>query len=531
MAGSTRRRQRQRGGIDELPSGALRVRVYAGVDPVSKRRIYLTEVVPPGPKAGEKAEKARTKLLNQVDERRNPRTRANVGQLVDKWLSVIDVDPSTRRGYESKINKHVRPLLGPVPLAKLNVEALDSFYAELRRCREHCDGRRQLDHRTRWPHRCDEHTGRRCTPADSRGCRACRRACKPHVCKGLSDSTVRQVHWIISGALDRAVVWHWIAVSPAQHADKPPLPHPDPQPPTAQDAVRLADHAWSTDPDWGAFVWVMMTTGARRGEMCGLRWHHVDVEKSLITIRRAVYVDGRALREKDTKTHQQRRIVLDPETTQVLREQRGRARGRAELLGFELPPDAYVFSPDPDGRTPPHPDSVTQRYKRMANRLGIETTLKNLRHYSATELISAGVDVRTVAGRLGHGGGGTTTLRVYTAWSAEADQRAAATVSGRMPVRPRSQSAPESAGRTISAPENQAESTHPHQRIAADLRSAITCGALRPGDPLPAEKELASRYGVASSTAHRAVAALVHAGLVSASRGRHVVVPSIRPAS
>lgn len=82
-------------------------------------------------------------------------------------------------------------------------------------------------------------------------------------------------------------------------------------------------------------------------------------------------------------------------------------------------------------------DTVTQRYKRMATRLGINTTLKNLRHFNATELISACVDARTVAGRLGHGGGGATTLRVYTAWSAEADQRAVSHIDVRMPQRPR----------------------------------------------------------------------------------------------
>ncbi|MGW0231504.1 hypothetical protein ACWDWO_24625 [Actinopolymorpha singaporensis] len=51
----------------------------------------------------------------------------------------------------------------------------------------------------------------------------------------------------------------------------------------------------------------------------------------------------------------------------------------------------------------------------MAASLGIRTTLHKLHHYSATELIAAGVDVRTIAGRLGHGGGGATTLRVYAA--------------------------------------------------------------------------------------------------------------------
>ena len=62
--------------------------------------------------------------------------------------------------------------------------------------------------------------------------------------------------------------------------------------------------------------------------------------------------------------------------------------------------------------------------------------IHELRHYTATELISAGVDVRTVAGRLGHGGGGTTTLRTYAAWVAEADQRAAGALDEHMPALP-----------------------------------------------------------------------------------------------
>ena len=111
------------------------------MDPISKRRMYLSEVVPAGPRAGDQAERVRTRLLSQVDERRNPRTRATVGQLLDRWLEVLDVDPSTKRGYESKIGKHIRPLLGSVPLTRLDVETLDSFYAELRRCRDHCDRR------------------------------------------------------------------------------------------------------------------------------------------------------------------------------------------------------------------------------------------------------------------------------------------------------------------------------------------------------------------------------------------------------
>ena len=75
---------------------------------------------------------------------------------------------------------------------------------------------------------------------------------------------------------------------------------------------------------------------------------------------------------------------------------------------------------------------MTRRYKRLAEKLGLDSNLHELRHYSATELLTAGVDLRTVAGRLGHGDG-TTTLRHYAAWVAVADQRAAAVVSSRLP--------------------------------------------------------------------------------------------------
>ncbi len=380
MAGRPRTRSRQRGQVEELPSGALRVKVFAGRDPVSKRRLYLSETVPPGPRQGRLAEETRTRLLNQVDEKRNPRSRATVDQLIDRYLIVLKADPSTRRAYESKIRTHIRPLLGSIPLTRVDVELLDSFYAELRRCRDHCDGTPSIQHRTRATHRCDEHRGAPCAAADPTGCRACRRACQPHVCKGLSDSTVRQIHWIVSGALDRAVVWKWISVNPAGHADKPALPHPDPEPPTAAEAARLVEEAWRMALDWGAFVWTKMTTGARRGEMCGLRWLHLDLDKELITIRRTVSYDvSGGLIDKDTKTHQQRRVVLDPETAAVLRDHRERARARAAAIGEDLTADAYVFSPVPDGRTPLLPDTASHRYQSMATRLQIDTTLKNLR--------------------------------------------------------------------------------------------------------------------------------------------------------
>jgi integrase len=88
---SARRRVRQRGEIEILPSGSLRVRVTAGRDPVTKQRHYLTEVIAAGPLAEDEAEKALRRLLVQVDEKLNPRTAATVAVLLEKHFALLEV--------------------------------------------------------------------------------------------------------------------------------------------------------------------------------------------------------------------------------------------------------------------------------------------------------------------------------------------------------------------------------------------------------------------------------------------------------
>jgi integrase len=193
----------------------------------------------------------------------------------------------------------------------------------------------------------------------------------------------------------------------------------------------------------------------------------------VLTIRRAIAQHGTDRHEKDTKTHQQRRVSLDPETVKALAEHWDRCTARCVALGFPLARDAFVFSLSPDGREHLVPSSVTQRYSRLARRWGIHTHLHNLRHYSATELIAAGVDVRTVAGRLGHSGGGVTTLRVYAAWLAEADQRASTSLAARAPVRPESPAS--SSERALKRPKSPRESV---SRSNCGSRSSVVCTSM-----------------------------------------------------
>jgi hypothetical protein len=178
-----------------------------------------------------------------------------------------------------------------------------------------------------------------------------------------------------------------------------------------------------------------MVTGSRRGEVSALRWRHVDFDGSLLTLHRSNAQPRSGLKEKETKSRQQRRVLLDPETVELLTAHRDVCEKRCAALDIAFDPDAFLFSPMPDGSAPWPPRSLTLRYGRLARKLKLRSTrLHSLRHYSATELIAAGTDIRTVAGRLGHGSGGATTLKIYAAWVDEAGQRAASTMAGIMPT-------------------------------------------------------------------------------------------------
>lgn len=503
MARTASGSRRRRGEIVELPSGSLRVKVYAGIDALSGKRLYLSETVSAGPKAEKDAERARVRLLAQLDGQRQPRTRATVDQLLDRYLDVLDVESTTRARYESILRLHVRPLLGHLPVAKLTGETIDRLHAMLRRCREHCDGRPFLVHRVMGAHECD---GR----------------CRLHVCKPLSTASIRKVHFCLSGALSRAVRWEWINVNPLDAAEPPRGVQHNPHPPSAEQAAAIVTAAFAMDLGWGVLIWLAMTTGARRGELCALRWESLDLDRAVVAIRTSIAQEGSRTWEKDTKTHQQRRIALDETSVALVRAFRRQCNETAARLGISLLPGSRVFSPEPDHRSWVLPSSVTQRYARMCARLGWDMNLHELRHYSATELISGGVDVRTVAGRLGHGGGGTTTLRAYAAWVSEADQRAAGRFGDHMPALP--VDLDDADGATAGAEVQAVQNSSPYLRIASDLRGAIISGVLGSGQHLPTVAQLMERYDVAAGTAHRAVAQLAEAGLVEVTRGRRAIV-------
>ena len=90
----------------------------------------------------------------------------------------------------------------------------------------------------------------------------------------------------------------------------------------------------------------------------------------------------------------------------------------------------FVFSDEPDSMAPWKPGRITLAFSRFCAQEGIEgVRFHDLRHFAATRLLSSGVDVRTVSGRLGHANAATT-LGVYAHFLQSADQAAAAVLGG-----------------------------------------------------------------------------------------------------
>ena len=230
--------------------------------------------------------------------------------------------------------------------------------------------------------------------------------------RGLSSASVRRNHFLLHAALGRAVKWGMISSNPADRATAPGLNHSTVSAPGVADIQRLIAATEASQPILAAAIALAAVTGARRGELCALRWSDVNWDRRVLTISRSLTViDGMAT-EGPTKTHQRRGLALDAAMLAVLVKRRADQEAYARQVGVDLVADPFLLSPSADGAQPYQPDTITDYYKRAAKRLGITTHFHELRHFVATTAIAGGADVRTVAGRLGHADA-SVTLRVY----------------------------------------------------------------------------------------------------------------------
>lgn len=349
--------------------------VYAGADPRTGRERRVRRTVH-GPKRD--ARDVERQLV--LDARANTIADGHltVKDLLEAWLEHAqpDLAVTTVYNYRRLIDRRIVPELGKIKLAKLTPVMLDRYYSQLR--------------------------------------------------AELSSKTVRNVHAVLRRALSQAQRWGWIPVNPATLASPPKVVKTDIRPPSHADVSTFLAALMTTDPSFGMLVWLAAVTGARRGELCGLRWNDLDELTGTMLIERAVAQIGGQAVVKATKTHQARRIALDETTIRLLKEHRTRVVSYSDAVGATFTEDLPMF-PNEQLRYF-HPDTISKRYRATADAAGIAGRLHDLRHFAATEALAAGVPVRTVAGRLGHANPATT-HNVY-AHFLEASDRSAADVLG-----------------------------------------------------------------------------------------------------
>lgn len=368
----------------ETSPGVWRLRVYAGRRE-SGSPIQVTKTVRgPHRKPGSGARLADRELAGMVAAVSKGNTATGTetfGELLTLWLDHIEADrsPTTMRKYRDMADRVVDPELGRIKLRALTVRHLDTLYGKL-------------------------------------------------TAQGKKATTVRRVHALIGAALHQGEKWDMVDRSVARKASPPQLPAAVIEAPSPGQVQAILAAAEGVEPTLAVLLLMAALTGARRGELCALRWTDLDWQASTLTIARSVYeTAGGGWAERSTKSHQARTIGLDDLGIEALRRHRASADHRAGQLGLEVLPDGFMFSRSPAGSEPFRPDLVTKFTKRVAAKAKVDTHLQALRHFSASQAIAAGFDPATVGARLGHADL-SVTLRVYSPVLEQRDRDLAASL-------------------------------------------------------------------------------------------------------
>jgi integrase len=294
-------------------------------------------------------------------------------QLIDAWLPVAAIEPSTRLTYDSAL-KHLPARMRSAKVTALRLRQFDQMYANL-------------------------------------------------AAAGVGANTVAKLHTALSSALTEAVRWRWIDHNPARGARRPKIPTRQINAPDPALLHRLLDRAVAEDLQLAVWLLFDLSSACRRGEQLALRWSKVDLERATVRIEASLRKDRTV---KATKTNRERTIALDAATVVELRRWRTAQKERALAAGVKLVADPYVLSNVADSGTPWRPDGATQRFRRLCARTGVPgVRLNDLRHAHATMSLRAGVDPKTVADRLGNDP--ATMIRNYAHVMDGADRAAADT--------------------------------------------------------------------------------------------------------
>jgi integrase len=375
--GGVKGHRRRRGDAWEL-------RVYAGRDAVTGKVRIATETFKGSAKGADERLRG---LVAEVEAGEHGGTASSVGHLLNEWLDHVEGlgrSPTTMREYRRLVKRTVPDSVKRIQCRKLTARDLDRMY-------------------------------------------------------GTLTASKQQVHAVIRAALTQGEKWGYISKNVAKLTSREPATSKTRSAPGVTDVTRMITRAQSGDhPDQqiAVLIGLAAVTGARRGELCELRWKDVDFKAKTVTISRSVAVLGRGRTiVKDTKTHAARILSLDPSAVKLLRDHHRHAEKLARAGNADPPgPDSPILTYD--GVRSINPDYASHQVRDIATVCGVDTHLHALRHQAATQMVGAGVNISTVAGRLGHGDS-STTLRIYSHALPEKDREAAALLGKVLPRKPR----------------------------------------------------------------------------------------------
>lgn len=281
-----------------------------------------------------------------------PPSNETVAEYLERWLAAVrpTVRPQTFLAYRSAVRTHAIPAFGSVALTRLSPLHLQDLYA------------RKLD--------------------------------------DLAPSSVRHLHSVLHTAFRQAVRWQLAPTNPADAVKPPSIAASALLVWTAEQArVFLA----GTAADDLAALWrLALVTGMRKGELLALAWVDVDLDRRVLTVRRALVkdVDGVDVVSDPKTAGSRRQIALADADVAALK--RHRARQAEQRLGAaEWRDGGYVFTRD-DGSHLKR-DAPNDRLNALSAELGLpRLRFHDLRHTAATLMIQTGVPIKVVSQRLGH---------------------------------------------------------------------------------------------------------------------------------
>ncbi|MBE2973388.1 site-specific integrase [Priestia megaterium] len=241
----------------------------------------------------------------------------------------------------------------------------------------------------------------------------------------LSTSTIEYNHRILKNIFNRAVEWQIIKKNPMENIKKPKRIQKETSVYDSTEAELLMNCLQKEEIMWSIMIKIAITTGLRRGELLGLEWKHVNLEKGTLQVKQAVtYVNQKhIIREPKTK-NSIRTVTLPEALIDELRKYKStwnKNRLRASDL-WEGGEYQFLFT-SWNGK-PLHPSSVTTWWRRFVYRHKLRyIRFHDLRHTSATLLINSGVHAKIISSRLGHADI-RTTMNIYGHALQEADREA-----------------------------------------------------------------------------------------------------------